>query len=347
MTKTSKAFLLLILMPAIAALVAVAVIAVDWNQRYKGFNGELLLDVPKGMGAGKVLDILVEKGVARNRLSLKLAYTLKGKPATIKAGRYRFNSPQTPLEVLQKLLKGDVVLLKVSIPEGLRMDEVSMLLANAGLGSQANYSRLFSDPSQILDLDPEATSLEGYLFPDSYLVDPSTKEDAMAGILVQAFRKWWKQEGGGSEGRDPHNAVVLASIVEKESSEDSERPLIAGVFLNRIRIGMPLQSDPTVVYALVEEGLYGGRLSHEDMCFQSPYNTYVVRGLPPGPICSPGRSAMAAALRPVRSDYLYFVSRNDGTHTFSRNLQEHNRAVSIYRQKVQKDGLLGKKPARQ
>lgn len=316
-------------------------IVLEWRTPFASYRGEVLVEVPKGMGAGAVLDRLAHQGVVRHRLPIKLAYTFQGRSASIKAGLYRFDRPMTPVDVLKKLLKGDVVRMKFTVPEGLRADEVARVLASAGLGSAALYEDLFSDPSRIRELDPEATSLEGFLFPETYTVDPGVREDAVVDVLLNSFRRWWEREGGGPEGRDVHTLVVLASLVEKESAGDTERARVAGVFLNRIRIGMPLQCDPTVVYALVRDGMYRGSLSHADMSYESPFNTYIHRGLPPSPICSPGRAALAASLAPEPSDYLYFVSQNDGTHRFTKTLQEHNRAVARFRERVARDGRGG------
>lgn len=330
-----------VLLAALSAAGMALWVILEWRSPYRGYEREALVEVPRGMGAGKVLDRLVEQGVVRHRLPLKLAYTFRAKRASIKAGLYRFDRPMTPLEALQKLLKGDVVLVRFTIPEGLRADEVAAILSGAGLGSAAVYRDLFADPFRIKDLVPEAPSLEGYLFPETYSVDPGISPEAVTDVLIEAFRKWWGTHGGGSEGRDAHNIVVLASLVERESAVASERPLVAGVFLNRIRIGMPLQCDASVVYALVREGKYRGSLNHEDMSFESPWNTYLHRGLPPSPICSPGKEAMEAALDPAPSDFLYFVSQNDGTHRFSKNLEDHNRAVARFRGNVARDGRGG------
>lgn len=326
--------------PLVAALAASAWVLLEWRTPYRGYEGEALVEVPRGTGAGAVLDRLVARGVVRHRLPVKLAYALRGDQASIKAGLYRFDRPMTPQEVLQKLLKGDVVLVRFTVPEGLRADEVAQILSAAGLGSMEVYEHLFADASLVLDLDPEAPSLEGYLFPETYTVDPNTRPEAVAEVLVGGFRKWWRDEGEPLGG-DLHTAVVLASLVEEESGVPEERPTVAGVFLNRIRIGMPLQCDPTVIYALVRDGLYRGSLSHAEISYESPYNTYLHRGLPPSPICSPGRAALGAALHPTPSDYLYFVSQNDGTHRFSRTLDEHNRAVASYRTRVGRDGRGG------
>lgn len=323
---------------ALAALVLAALGAAagalwwDWHTPYRGYAGDLVLEVPRGRGAGHILDELADRGVARSRLSLKLAFTATGRLTTIKAGRYLFDRPLTPLEVLSKLRRGETILVKVTLPEGLRLDEAAALFAQQGLGEEGAFLRAMKDPGLIRDLDPGARDLEGYLFPDTYHVDPETPEEGFVRILVRAFRSWW-------EGLPPRPAgamglrevVTLASVVERETASPPERPRIAGVFTNRLRIGMPLQSDPTVIYALVDRGLYRGRLTREDWGFEHPYNTYRNPGLPPGPICSPGRASLEAVLDPEPNDYLYFVARDGGTHAFSSTLDEHNRAVARFR----------------
>jgi len=330
--------LLLLLFAAVCAGALGGWLVRDWHTPYQGYDGEVFVEVPRGMGAGRILEVLGERGIVRHPLSLKMAYTMKGSPRTIQAGLYRFDAPLTPLEVLDKLLKGKVVLDKVTIPEGLRIEEAAAVLARAGKGEEQVYLGLFSDPGPVLDLDPDASSLEGYLLPDTYLVDPGVNEEEMVRILTGTFRKWWRgaYRDAGSPGL--RETVTLASLVEKESSHDPERPLVAGVFRNRLRLGMLLQSDPTVIYAQVIDGTYRGRLLIEDLQYESPYNTYRYPGLPPGPICSPGRASLEAALHPAETDYLYFVSQNDGTHAFAKNLSEHNRNVARYRRLVRNQG---------
>ncbi len=317
---------------AVAILAAALLLAWDLRTPYKGYGDKVILDVPKGRHAGEILDELYDRGVVRFRASLKLAYAVSGRLSTLKAGKYLFDKPLTPLQVLDKLRRGDVLYAKLTLPEGLRLDEAARLFEEEGLGKSALFIRAMDDPSAIRDIDPKAENLEGYLFPESYYVDPGTSEQAIVRLLSHAFKEWWaRHEGELSPGLTARGAVTLASIIEKETAVPTERPLIAGLFMNRLRIGMPLQSDPTVVYALSLAGLYRGRLTREDWGYPNPYNTYQHNSLPPGPICSPGRASLEAVLHPRLSPYLYFVAKDDGSHAFSATLDEHNRAVARYR----------------
>jgi len=316
----------------LAAAVAFAVwLAWDWHAPFKGKPGPILVSVPKGTHAGVVLESLYRQGVVRSRISAKLAYAFLGRPRSLKAGTYRFDQPLTPLQVIAKLNRGDVVYTKVTIPEGLRSEEIAHILAEAGLGKEEAFLRLVREGRLIKDLDPEAHTLEGYLFPETYLLDPGLSEEAVLQALTKSFRAWWQGHGGpGTTSLSVREVVTLGSLVEKETAAPQERGLIAGVFFNRLKMGMPLQTDPTIVYAEVEARDYKGHLTRDDWSFSSPYNTYLHAGLPPGPICSPGPASMEAVLRPTRTDYLYFVSRNDGTHAFSHTLEEHNGAVERF-----------------
>ncbi len=306
-------------------------LAWDWHTPYQLVPKETLVTVPKGMHAGQVMELLAREGVVRSRVSFKMAYALFGRPRGLRAGTYKFDRPLTPLQIIDKLNRGDVVFVKVTVPEGLRSDETARILADSGLGHEDAYRRAMGRPQDILDLDPKAKTLEGYLFPETYFLDPTLSEETVVQAMVKNFRQWW-----GGKGRTLQNGmtlgelVTLASLVEKETASSVERGLIAGVFCNRLRLGMPLQTDPSIVYAEAKAGAYRGFLTRLDWGFQSPYNTYLHAGLPPGPICSPGRASLEAALNPTPSPYLYFVSRHDGTHAFSRTLEEHNEAVSHY-----------------
>lgn len=311
-----------------------AILAWDWHRPYQAPGGEKLVSIHKGMHAGQVLELLAREGVVRSRVSLKLAFSLYGRPRNLKAGTYRFDRPLTPLQVIDKLNRGEVIYTKVTIPEGLRLEEVARVLADAGLGHESAFLHILHRPALIRDLDPRAESLEGYLYPETYLVDPGRSEEAVVQMLVKNFRQWWAAHGAaGSQAASPRDVVILASLVEKETAAPPERGLIAGVFENRLALGMPLQTDPTIVYAEIRSGAYKGYLTREDWTFPSPYNTYLHPGLPPGPICSPGRASLEAALRPVPSHFLYFVSRNDRTHAFSRTLAEHNEAVQRFQRR--------------
>ncbi len=332
----------LLLLALLAAASFAAWLYWDWNRPYKGYSGTLDIEIPRGMNTGRILDLLAERGVVRHRLSLKMAFTFQGEPQSLQAGPYRFERPKTPLEVLEKLRKGEVILTKVTIPEGLRIEEAAQVLADAGCGSLDRFLAIVEDPSPILDLDPDAESLEGYLFPESYLVAPGISEEAMVAILVDAFREWWQGQVEEGPTLGLRETVILASLVERESSWDPERPLVSSVFLNRLRLGMPLQCDPTIIYGMIRDDAFRGRLLIEDLRYESPYNTYIHPGLPPGPICSPGRASLDAVQNPAETSYLYFVSQNDGTHAFSKTLAEHNRAVARYRRMVQQQRARGR-----
>ena len=310
----------------------------DWNTPFKGRPGPILVNVPKGTHAGVVLESLYQHGVVKSRISVKLAYGFLGRPRNLKAGTYRFDQPATPLQVIEKLNRGEVVYTKVTIPEGLRAEEVARVLTEAGLGKQEAFVHLMRDGKLIKDLDPEAHSLEGYLFPETYLLDPGLNEEAVLQALVKSFRSWWQSHGAPrGTSASVREVVTLASLVEKETGAPVERGLVAGVFYNRLKMGMPLQTDPTIIYAEVEAGDYRGHLTRDDWSYPSPYNSYLHAGLPPGPICSPGTASLEAALRPTPTNYVYFVSRNDGTHAFSRTLDEHNHAVDRFQRTEGRD----------
>lgn len=320
-----RAGLLSLLFAALAVAVA-GFLAWDWNTPY-GEPGVVRVTVPRGMHAGEVAESLHRAGRVRFLPSFKIAFVLYGKPRRIRSGTYRFERPLSPLEILAKLNRGEVELVRVTLPEGLCLDQTANLLAEAGMGRRDAFLEAFEDPSLLEGLDPHAEDLEGYLFPETYRFDPGLSERAVAQTLVKAFRSFWKQKGLPS-GRPVREVVILASLVEKETAAPQERPVVAAVFQNRLRLGMPLQTDPSVLYALRRWGLKRRFLLREDLAFESPYNTYRHTGLPPGPICSPGRDSLEAALHPRPTPYLYFVSRNDKTHVFSRTLEEHNTWVA-------------------
>ena len=331
------AILVLALVIAVAGTFA-AWLVVDWRTPYKGSPGSVLVNVPKGTSAGQVLESLCVQGVVRSRLSLKLAYAFYGRPRSLKAGTYRFDQPLTPLQVIEKLNRGEVAYAKVTIPEGKRIDEVARILAENGLGREELLLDHARQGRLVRDLDPEAQSLEGYLFPETYLLDPGLSEEAVLKALLAGFKDWWHRRSPASgTALSVRELVTLASLVEKETAAPRERGEIAGVFTNRLRLHMPLQTDPTIIYAQIIEGDYRGRLTRDDWSYPSPYNTYVHTGLPPGPICSPGAASLEAALRPTPTSSLYFVSRNDGTHAFSKTLDEHNHAVSRFQRSGDRD----------
>jgi len=250
-----------------------------------------------------------------------------------KAGEYAFDpeKPQTPDEVIDRLLKGEVLELRFTIPEGLRIDEQAKLVEAAGFGTAKEFEQLARDPAFAKTLGIPADSLEGYLYPDTYSFPRRTTTKQVLEKMVASFEVAWTR---AQAKRDPvvtlskHQAVTLASIVEKETGAASERPRISCIFHNRLKKDMKLQTDPTVIYAeILRKGSYDGDINRSDLDAVHPYNTYAVKGLPPGPISNAGEAALAAALAPLTCDDLFFVSRNDGTHVFCPTLACHETAV--------------------
>jgi len=252
----------------------------------------------------------------------------------LQAGTYRFQNPMTLPEVARQVVRGEVSRASVTLPEGWTASRMFRELEAAGIGRYDVYRQLWADPRRVADIAPEATTLEGYLFPDTYEVPEGMSEEAMTGVMVERFRHVALpliRERGDRPSRTVHQLVTLASLVEKEAGAPDERPLVASVFVNRLDAGMRLQCDPTVIYAeWLDKGEWDGEINRSDLSRPSPYNTYLNSGLPPGPIANPGRGAILAAVEPARSRYLFFVSMNNGRHIFSDNLREHNRAVHKY-----------------
>jgi UPF0755 protein len=263
---------------------------------------------------------------------LYLVHVLGDPP--LHAGEYRFEMPATTPEILDLLVRGEVALDAVTVIEGLTLEETADQLAGAGFGDRQAFLDAMRSPAAIADLDPEAATLEGYLFPDTYRFSRATSEAAIVGTLVETFRGHLRRELAAAIGDGGlRRTVILASIVEKEARLDSERPVIAGVYANRLERGIGLYADPTIIYALKQAGTWDGDIRRRDLDLDSPYNTYRHPGLPPGPICSPGLASLRAAARPAAVPFLYFVSRNDGSHVFAETLREHNRNVDEWQRR--------------
>jgi peptidoglycan lytic transglycosylase G len=322
-------FLLLVLAGAAAGIVYMRV-----NQPYRGYAGpEQFVEIPSGAGSVSIGDRLIDAGVIRDRSTYRTAVWMTGKGRQLKAGEYRFDRAMTPFEVIDKIARGDVYVVHVTFREGLTMAEMAKLFEAEGLGEAAAFIEAAKDPAPIREIDPAARDLEGYLFPETYALPRKADAAKLVRQMVAAFVHAFPPELREAAARDdlaPRQLVTLASIVEKETGKPEERPMIAAVYRNRLRIGMPLQCDPTVIYALERAGKFTGNLRRDDLMYDSPYNTYRYAGLPPGPIASPGKASLEAAARPAKVDYVYFVSRNDGSHEFARTLEEHNRNVQKY-----------------
>ena len=303
------------------------------QQPFQGYAGkERIVTVDPGMGASQALARLQSEGVLADAKMARfyLIYFMGDKP--IQAGQYRFRGPLTAEQVLRKLILGQVINQTVTLVEGLTLEETADRLVEAGLGRREVFLDLMRSPELIADLDPDAQDLEGYLFPETYQFAPRSDEKVVVTTLVKTFRERFNQKVkpllDRNPGRNLRQTVTLASIVEKEARIPSERPLIAGVYSNRLAHGIGLGADPTVIFALKKLGAWNGNIRKEDLRIDSPYNTYRYPGLPPGPIASPGRASLDAALHPADVSYLYFVSRNDGTHAFASTLAEHSQNVA-------------------
>ncbi len=287
-----------------------------------------------GTSARQIAVDLHAAGVVRSVPAFLLLHYARGQQA-LKAGEYRFDHPATPLEVYQRLARGDVVTHTVVIPEGFSVFEIASAMEAAGLATRGQFLKVAqSETALISDLDPGAASLEGYLFPDTYQFSRVQSPRDLAAAMVRRFRQ---EAGSLGLASDLRRVVTLASIVEKETSVPEERALVAGVYANRLQTKMVLAADPTVVYAAQLAGRYRGTIYKSDLEFDSPYNTYRKAGLPPGPIANPGRAALGAAMKPAATDYYYFVSDNHGAHRFARTAAEHARNVAAYRRAVARE----------
>jgi len=303
---------------------------------YRGYPGNLIFVLEPGTSASQAARQLAHSGVIAYRGPFLLRYLL-GRPRSLKAGEYLFDRPLRPVDVYDKIVRGDVYLHSVTIPEGSdRFDMARILHNRLGIDPQ-DFLRATASPAAIRDLDPQANTLEGYLFPDTYSFPRGMTAEAVTNTMLAQFRQVLATRIPAELRPAPeelHEVVTLASLVEKETSSAEERPLIAGVFRKRIQKRIPLQCDPTVIYAARLAGRPIGPIRQSDLRFNSPYNTYRFAGLPPGPIASPGEASLRAALQPEATPYLYFVSNNHGGHIFARTLAEHQRNVSRYRREV-------------
>ena len=307
------------------------------NAPYRGFTeDEVFVEIPQGAGVSGIASRLAAAGVVSNALVFRVAARLSGEERKLQAGEYRFAEAARPGEIVARLARGDVYARLVTFREGLTMFEMADVFAASGIGSAAEFLKEARDASRITNVDPRASSLEGYLFPDTYKLPRGAGAkgtvDAMVAGFLRVFTADLRAEAA-ARGLSTHEAVTIASIVERETGQAAERPTVSAVYQNRLRINMPLQCDPTVIYALQLARRWDGNLTREHLQLNSPYNTYRFPGLPPGPIASPGRASLEAAVRPAAVEYLYFVSKNDGTHVFATTLAEHNRNVQEWQVK--------------
>ncbi len=276
---------------------------------------------------------LQKQGIIRSSAAFLMVDYAKGL-RTLKAGEYKFDQPASAFEVWRRLTQGDVYARTVVVPEGYNVFEIAAAVEQAGLGPASDFLiAARNDLFLIKDIDPDAKSLEGYLFPDTYQFTRINTSHEIAAAMVRRFRQE-AQKIGLLTRPDIHRLVTMASIVEKETADPNERPLVAGVYYNRLNRNMALAADPSVIYAALLTGRYRGTIYASDLQYDSPYNTYKYPGLPPGPIANPGIASLQAAMHPKQTDYLYFVSDNNGHHRFARDLEEHARNVAAYRKSV-------------
>ncbi len=292
-------------------------------------SGTATVFIPKGAGVRQIKAILGREGVIKDDIRFLLLARLTGRSNRLRAGEFALDRGLRPTEILKILEKGEVIQHRLTIPEGLTLRQIAALYAQGEWVKQEEFLALCTEPHFIATLGIKQDSLEGYLFPDTYtLVRGESTAHAIITTMTRRFLNVWQEiTAENTSSMDRHKVVTLASIIEKETAAAEERPLIAQVFLNRLQSSMRLQSDPTVIYGLTD---FNGNLTRKDLRQKTPYNTYVIKGLPPGPICNPGQAAIEAVFQPAKSDALYFVSKNDGTHFFSKTLKQHNRAVRKY-----------------
>jgi UPF0755 protein len=321
---------------ALAFLGLMAVLSVLYRP-YQGHSGEVLVVVEPGMRAHTVAERLVAEGVLPHRLPFLLRYWASRPFSTLKAGEYGFDRPLRPIDVYRKLVQGETLSYAVVIPEGSDRFDMARIFQEEFEVGREDFLRVTEQASAISDLDPQAPSLEGYLFPDTYRFSRGVSSATIVGTMLARFRRILETRFPAELRRDSqrlHEVITLASMVEKETSVAEERAIIADVFAKRVERGWLLQCDPTVIYAARLNGRPIGPILQSDLDFDSPFNTYVYVGLPPGPISNPGEASIRAALEPASGDFLYFVSNNQGGHLFAETLAEHQRNVARYRRQV-------------
>jgi UPF0755 protein len=306
------------------------------GEPFKGYStAETFVEIPQGAGPAEIRRRLIDAGVVADEYTFRAALWWSGESRTLQAGEYRFAEPLSPLAVIQKIARGDIYTRRITFPEGLTIPEMARLYESQDFGSAASFIEAAADPSRIKELDPAAADLEGYLFPETYALPRGVPASRLLGMMVDRFLATYTDDMRRSaemQGLTTRQVVTLASLIEKETAQAQEHPLVSAVYRNRMRLNMPMQADPTVIYALQKSGRYDGNVRREDLQFDSPYNTYRYPGLPPGPIASPGKASLDAALAPADVPYLYFVSRNDGTHAFAETLAKHN--ANVYEHQV-------------
>ncbi len=320
----------------IALLAIAGAAAFVWFVPY-GPAQETFVEIAPGLSAAQIGQRLEDAGVIRSQYAFDALRWLR--PGRLVAGTYRFEGGSKLDQVYRRLRHGDVYTVSVTIPEGASSFDIATRLERAGFGPAADFlTAARSQTSLISDLDPQAASLEGYLFPDTYHFGP---KQTMAQIVAAMVKRFHAEAAQLGLRQDVHDVVTMASLVERETAVASERPLVASVFQNRLARGMRLETDPAVIYGLELDGAWRGAIYASDLKRDTPYNTYLHQGLPPGPVANPGIKSLHAAMNPARTDYLYFVAAGanpQGQSLFAATLKEHDRNVAGYRSAVKKAG---------
>lgn len=321
---------------------------------YRGFAAaQIFVDIPRGTSRWNIANLLQQNGVIHSRIAFLVLSEARHR-SVLQAGEYMFNQAVTPQQVFSQIAGGHIFVHVVVVPEGWTMFDIAAELERQRLCSKAEFLSVTRSPSLVRDIAPKARSLEGFLFPSTYQFSRNATPEEMAATMVREFHDEWRKiqstepqsqplavpasdpprapaPASSPPPFSPEDMVTLASLVERETPQPPERPLVASVFYNRLKLGLPLQCDPTVQYALDLAGTPTQKVTAEDLHVQSPYNTYLHRGLPPGPIANPGDASLRAAISPAKTHYLYFVANGSGSHFFSSTLVEHNRNVQKYK----------------
>ncbi len=328
-------YLILLFTGALIAIAGIAAwIAIDLHRfAHRPVNQQDLphiISVVPGESFGMLAERLQKADIVSNATRFKILARLKGDDKRLKAGEYALTTSMTPLEVIDTLVNGKVLLHRLTIPEGYNISQIAAEVQKTGLVTAEAFTRQAKDPAFVANLGLDGPTAEGYLFPDTYYFPRGITAKGIIEKMVDSFKAVFTDEWKNRTreiGLSPHDTVTLASIIEKETGDPAERPIIASVFHNRLKKRMRLESDPTVIYGIED---FDGNITRRHLSTPTPYNTYVIRGLPPGPIANPGRAALEAALFPAQTEYLFFVSKKDGTHYFSSNIKDHTRAVRKY-----------------
>jgi UPF0755 protein len=324
----------LLALVVVAGAVGIALALFLLRTPYKGYPGDdVVLSIAPRTPSATVFEDLEEKGVLRDWRLGMVALKIFHRGKTLKAGEYRFAGPRTPEQVVLAIVAGDVVTYRITVPEGFTAEEVFTLFSSQGFSTLRDFQSLFGKPGEFEGLPKDAPTLEGFLFPDTYTITRSMSAREIVGAMTRQFARRLPdrfEEKARAQELTVREAVTLASLVEKETAVAAERPIVAAVYRNRLRRGMLLQCDPTTIYALKRLGAWRGSLARSELGVDEPYNTYVVPGLPPGPICNPGLASLRAAIAPADVSFLYFVAAGDGSHRFSDDYEEQQKNAAHY-----------------